>query len=204
MTTKILRKITIRDVVGSKSEILRIAQTGRTVTKGADGKDVYSADGAPVKLMTVIGRVNGFTPGESDMGSFLKLKGAFEATNLVTGEVFTDVGTCILPNFVSDLMANAMKSGADSVDFAVALSVVFDEAIPTMYKFEAESLLPAQESDSIAAIKAQLAGAGIALPKPAEKAQLQLPDLATAVVQELHAKKEEQPQEAVKKADRKR
>ncbi|MBK9497433.1 MAG: hypothetical protein IPO08_23505 [Xanthomonadales bacterium] len=175
MATKILKKLTIRDVVGGKAEILKAAQSGRSVSKDENGKDVYSATGVAVPLMSVIGRVHDFTPGQSDHGAFLKLKGDFEATNLVTGEVFSDVGTCILPNFISDLVANALKGGAQGVDFAVRVDTRYDEAAATMYVFDAVSLMPARESDSISAIKNALQAAGVALPAPAGLKALEAP-----------------------------
>lgn len=175
MATKILRKLTIRDAIGGKAEILKAAQSGRSVSKDENGKDVFSKEGASVPLLLVLGQVRGFVAGEGDNGAFLKLKGSFEGTNLQTGEVIQNVGVAILPNFISDLLAGAMTDGVDAVDFGVKISVKYDEAAATMYVFEAESLMPAQESKAITGIKAQLAAAGIALPKPAATPLLSAP-----------------------------
>lgn len=172
MATKILRKLTIKEVVGGKAEILKIAQTGK--------EKPDSTTGAPVDLLTIIGQVNSYQPGEGDNGSFVKLKGAFEATNLDSGEVIPVNGNAILPNFVADQIASALMDGAGSVDFAVKLTVSYDETAATMYKFGAESLLPVQSAEPVNALKAQLAGLGVSLPAPRKTPALPAPDAPSA------------------------
>lgn len=166
MGTKIVRKLTIRDVIGSKTEILKIAQTGQIKAKDAEGNDVVLPEGNWVKLCTFIGRVAKATPGQGDNGEFLKLAGEFEATNLISGEVIP-ASNAILPNFVSDAIGNAMNvEGAQAVEFAVVISVRYKETAAVMYEFSAESLLPPQQAQSVSALKAMLANQGIALPAP--------------------------------------
>lgn len=172
MATKILRKLTIRDVIGGKSAILDIAKTGRANDKATEG--------APVPLMTVIGQVSSIKPGEADNGPFVKLMGVFEAVNLQTGEVISDVGVAILPNFVSTQIANAIQAGGENVQFAVQLDVKFKESAAVGYEFEARSLMPTQESDAVKAIKQSLQAAGVMLPAPKTAPQLAAPAASSA------------------------
>lgn len=164
---KILRKLTIRDMIGGKTAILDVAKTGRASDTASEG--------SPVPLLMVVGHVTGVKPGEGDNGSFVKLMGSFEGTNLQTGEIVPDVGMAILPNFVSTQIASAIQSGAESVQFAVQIDVKYKESAAVGYEFEAKSLLPVQESDAIKAIKAQMTANGIALPQPVKTPQLAAP-----------------------------
>lgn len=158
MGTKILRKLTIRDAFGGKAECLKAAQTG--LTKPED------KTGSPVPILTIIGQVSDYATGNGDNGDFIKLKGSFEATNLMTGEVTSVNGVCILPNFIAENMALAIKAGAQAVDFAVSISVEYDETAATMYKFSAESLLPPTTAQPVSALKAQMQQLGIEMPVP--------------------------------------
>lgn len=163
--SKILKKLTIREFIGKKSEILAIAMTGRAVSKDDAGKDVFSATGKPVKVMRVLGQVSGFSTGESDFGSYVKLFGQFLATNMVTGEE-TPASTALLPNEVGEPLAAAVKAGAESVDFAVELYVEFDENAATMYKFSARSLIKPETPKPIQSLMARMESMGIELSKP--------------------------------------
>ena len=167
---KILRKLTIKEAIGGKAELLRIAMLGR---------EGNSSEGQPVKLLTIMGRVFSVKAGESDFGSFCKLVGEFEATNAQTGEVISEVSNCILPNFVGDGVASAIKNGASAVDFAIELSIRFKEDAATMYEFSADSLMPQVTANSVADIKARLAAANIALPAYVKPALLEAPKAAT-------------------------
>lgn len=153
---KLLRKLTVATAVGDKIKVLGYATLGR------EGE---AAEGKPVPLMTVIGRVTGLKAGsvnrtlpngEQMSSDYVKLKGNFEATNEQTGEITPNVGECILPNFVSDPIAGALRGGADSVDFAIRVDVKFKLAAATGYEFTAVSLLPIKQADSVNDIKRQL------------------------------------------------
>lgn len=166
--TKIISKLTIRDVVGGKPKILAAAMTGKA---NEDAKD-----GAPVPIMRVIGQVQGFQPGEGDNGAYIKLRGLFQATNLLTGEVVDNVPIAILPNTVGDLLAGIMVGGAKSVDFAIEVDVQYDEAAATMYVYSFRSLMKAATSAPVAAIQALLESSGVKLTPP----RLEAPKALTA------------------------
>lgn len=173
MAAKILRKLTIKEAVGGKAELLKIAQTGKEKPDSSTGK--------AIPILMVIGQAHGAVAGESDNGPYLKLKGEFEATNLVTGEIIPNVSTAILPNFVADMIASAMKANSDNpVDFGITFSVSYDETAATMYKFDAESLMPAEPARAVSAIKARLQQAGIALPTPVNVLALAAPAATNA------------------------
>lgn len=165
--TAILRKLTIATAVGGKETLLDIARQGKPSKEAAEG--------AFVPMLRVIGRVFKAKPGsvsrtmpngETIDSEFVKLIGEFSATNLETGEVFPNVAECILPNFVADSIASAMKSGADSVDFAVELTIRFKEKAATMYEFGCNSLIPVAKASSVNDIEARLASLGIEATPP--------------------------------------
>lgn len=175
MGQKLLRKLTLKEIVGGKAEILKVAQLGCIKGKDEAGKEIILPLGEVMPLCMILGRVSGYKPGESDLGSYIKLLGAFEATNLQSGEVVTMNGACILPNFIADAIGAALQNGADSVEFAVKVNVQYKEAAATMYEYSAESLLPPTESAPITGLKAMLASQGVALPKPANMLALDAP-----------------------------
>lgn len=161
---RLLRKLTVATAVGDKIKVLGYATLGR---KGE------AAEGDSVPLMTVVGRVTGLKAGsvnrtlpngEQMSSDYVKLKGNFEATNEQTGEITPNVGECILPNFVSDPIAGALRGGADSVDFAIRVDVKFKLAAATGYEFTAVSLLPIQQADSVNDIKRRLLALNGSLP----------------------------------------
>lgn len=175
--TKIISKLTIRDVVGSKPKILAAAMTGRANDEAKDGK--------PVPIMRVLGQVQGFQAGEGDNGAYIKLRGLFQATNLLTGEIIDNVPIAILPNTVGDLLAGIMVGGAKSVDFAIEVDVQYDEAAATMYVYSFRSLMKAATSAPVQAIQALLESSGVKLtaprleaPKDLTAAQLKAQDAA--------------------------
>jgi hypothetical protein len=180
MATKILRKLTLKEVVGGKAKILEVAQLGRVESTDDSGKKVFASVGIAVPLCTIIGQVRNYKADSSDLGPYLKLMGTFEATNLQTGEIVPVNGTCILPNFIADAIGTALQAGAEAVDFAVQVNAKYDEAAASMYVFEAESLLSPVEAAPISALKAAMLSAGIALPKPANVPALPAPTPAPA------------------------
>src|SRR5277367_1653847 len=159
---KILRKLTIRQVVGDKAVLLAAAQMGRDKSNGTS---------KPVPILRVVGQVVDFAPGESDAGPYVKLKGQFEATNLLDGTIISDVAVAILPNMIADRVSAALLGGAKAVDFAVEIDVNYDETAATLYVFSARSLLKAQDSAPLTSIYAKLAIEGISLTAPLKLAQ---------------------------------
>lgn len=137
---KLVGKISVRHVFGSKGEILSVVMQDKEVSH---------------KLMRVVGIASDIKTGEGDNGPWTGLKGQFKATNLVTGEVFQS-GQCFLPGVASDMVEGALKSGASAVEFGFDISVVFDENSATSYVYYAEPLFDTAENDPVALLSARL------------------------------------------------
>lgn len=163
MATKILKKLTIREAVGGKPALQQIVYAAATPNE--KGLPTVTP-GKPVEILQIIGFVQRVVAGESDNGPYMKLHGEFEAVNLVTGEVFSDVGTAILPNFLGDRIANAIKAGADNVQFGVKILAHYEETAATGYVFTAETLMTPQKSRNLEAIKSMILGTGNKLAGP--------------------------------------
>lgn len=133
---KISRKLTLRSF-GSIKEMRQLAETG---------------DGQEVPLCIITGMVNDAKMGQSDTGTFVKLSGAFQGKNLTTGELTDECGMCILPNYIVGPMVEAMKQGGYNVQFKVQFNI---KEVPTAaigYSYEAINLMPAQQSNVLAAL----------------------------------------------------
>lgn len=157
---KILKRLTIRDFIGQKEDLLAIAQTGK--------KNKDDAIGEPVTIMRVLGQVTGYRTGQSRDGAsaWVECTGTFHATNMQTGEVQKSVAKMILPNVVSEPLAAALKGGASSADFAVEIDVLFDRSTITMYQFEARTLMPVESTEAVTNIMARLENMGVKLAEP--------------------------------------
>jgi hypothetical protein len=161
MSTKVLTKLTMKEFIGKKAQLLAYAMTGK--------KNDDAVTGAPVKLLRVIGQVTGFKTDESDFGAYTQLNGVFVGTNMQTGEQ-VQVARAILPGAIGELLSNAIKNGAEAVDFAVEVYIEYDEAAATMYKFSTRSLIEPEVPKPIASIEAKLLASGIKLDAPLQLA----------------------------------
>lgn len=189
--SKILKKLTIREFIGKKSEILAIAMTGRPKGKDSKGADIFiGTAGEPVKVMRVLGQCTGFKADESDNGPYVQLSGQFVATNMITGEQVA-TARAILPDAIGEQVAGAVKGGAEAVDFAVEIYVEFDEAAATMYKFSAKSLMEMAVPKPIQSLEAKLLAAGVVLSAPLKLAAPVLSDEDKAKQAEAEKKADE-------------
>lgn len=208
MTTKILKKLTIREFIGRKPDLLAAAMLGRPKGKDDKGADIFiGTQGQPVKLMRVLGQCTGFKADESDNGPFVLLSGQFVATNMLTGEM-VQTARAILPDAIGELVSSAVKSGAEAVDFAVEIFVEYDEAAATMYKFTAKSLMEPETPKPIASLMARLEASGVKLSEPLKLAAPVLSDADKAKQAEAEAKadasqKEKEAEKAAPKGDAK-
>lgn len=159
--SKVLTKLTMKEFIGKKAQLLAYAITGK--------KSEESVTGAPVKLLRVVGQVTGFKTDESDFGAYTQLNGVFVGTNMQTGEQ-VQVARAILPGAIGELLSNAIKNGAEAVDFAVEVFIEYDEAAATMYKFSTRSLMAPEQPKAVDNIMAKLLAAGIELDAPLQLA----------------------------------
>lgn len=198
---RLIRKLTLRELVGSKSELLKAAYTGRE--GGIDGK---ASTGNPVAVAQILGRVNSVRsiPNETLGTVSAKLTGEFEGVNLLTGEVLTNAN-CILPNFVSDEIVEAIKAGGIGVQFGVKFFVKFDEKSAVGYVFEAESLMKPRQSSGISALRQAIESQGVALAGVTEAPKLTnamsdvRPEPEAELGEQVGPEPESKPQPKVKK-----
>lgn len=136
MAAEILRKLTIKG-----------CGFGVTTIKEIVNKDNEKAD-----LLKVVGITTGAKAGQTDKGEYLKLMGDFRAVNMQTGETF-QAASCILPSFISDSLAEALKS-SPRVEFAIMVGAKYDASAITEYIYTVTPLIQAKESDQMAALLA--------------------------------------------------
>lgn len=122
----ILRKMTLREIVGTKAEMLAIANSGK---------------GQKVPVCEIVGQVNAIKPGEGTNGSFVKLMGVFQAKNLITGELSNQIDVAILPNYVANPIAAAVAGGATGVQFGIRFYLTANATSAVGYVFDAEDLI---------------------------------------------------------------
>lgn len=137
MAKRILKKLTLREILGSKQKCLALALTGAT----ADEEGEFKGTGKLVDAAIITGRVFDCKVGEGDNGTFIKLMGNFQGKNLATGNLTEEVGICIMPNHVANRIASAIAQGSRNIEFKVKFLIRFNETAATQYEFEAENLV---------------------------------------------------------------
>ncbi len=101
-----------------------------------------------LSVMRVVGIARRIVTGESDYGAWIKLKGEFHATNLLTGEEFHS-STCMLPEVASDLVENALADENNkSVEFGFDITVGPSDT-PIGYEYGALSLIAPSQEDPL-------------------------------------------------------
>jgi hypothetical protein len=138
------------------------AVTLRKLTIKTCGLDIATikaalATGSKVDVLSIVGTSNGTRTGTTVIGEFLELKGMFAATNLVTGEIFNSA-KCILPNFISEQLGDAIEQTGD-VEFGVVIVAIKNEKSVTGYQFEVRSLIDAQPNDRMSKLMALMPAA---------------------------------------------
>lgn len=142
MSGTLLKKITTKTVMGKVKEA--IAGLG----------DKFQQN---TPAMRVLGIANGVQTGESDYGPWVKFKGEFKATNLLTGEEFRS-RSCMLPELASDELEAALSDeNNDSVEFAVDVTVNPSENT-IGYEYGIIPLVEAQRDDPLARLSSQVDG----------------------------------------------
>lgn len=121
-------------------------------------------DKKTVSLYSVYGIANGVQTGESDYGSWSKLKGSFEAVRISDGEVFQS-GACILPEPVNSMISaelqqvdNDGKRVTQSVQFSFEVGVKRTETA-IGYEYVATTLVESGGADPLAALRKETAKA---------------------------------------------
>ena len=178
MAAKLLKKITVADC-GIDMKALLMAKVMPAAQTGKDANDmpILADKGPSVPLLRIMGVVVGASVGNRTMpdnsrSEWLAFKGQFEATNLITGEVYQS-GACIMPGALPDMLYGAIKNDDGTfknAEFAVEFGAHYDKGAATSYVFDTKTLLAPKESDAMAALKAQVAQTAGLLAAPAEGA----------------------------------
>lgn len=148
---QLLRKISAATVIGGKNVVL---------------EECFKDKTTPHDLYQVVGLCTGIKTGKdkqnkNDDGSpkdWTALTGSFQATNLMTGEVFRS-GVCFMPSFVTDAVAGQLNDEVDTVRFAFKIGAHFDAESVTSYVYDATPLMEPAEGDPLSLLAAQFEGA---------------------------------------------
>lgn len=165
-----LKKITVRDVMGNKAGLLPVVAS--MVAEGVNGKDP-----APVVLCKILGLASKAKPGISRQTEkeFVRFVGEFVAINALTGQRFAS-GAAILPGAAENLIYGALGQMNDSgvaervVEFGIEVAVKFDKTSATSYVFDIRSLVEPKASVPLQALleKAGAETPALAAPKAPE------------------------------------
>lgn len=106
-----------------------------------------------IDVMEVMGVVTGVQTGTTSFGDFMKLVGSFEATNLLTGEVFVS-GKCILPSVINDLVAGQVRP---DTKFAFAFVIGIEEDDNAIgYKYNFQPLVKIEGDKALDSLRAEI------------------------------------------------
>ena len=163
-----LRKLTIANTGWTKGAIFAelMANCGVMQDNGKGKEIQVLPDGSQVSLMKIVGETTSAEPGQTDTGEYIKLKGTFQAINCDTGEVFT-AAVCILPNFISDQLAEALKFSS-KVEFAIEIGAKAKSNAVTGYEFTCTSLMEAKPTSAMEKLLALAGMSGNLLQAPTE------------------------------------
>lgn len=130
-------------------------------------------DKSDLLVMRVIGQASKSITVNTDFGASIGFIGNFEATNVITGEVFRS-GKMFLPPVAANLLDGAVAAAnGGAVDFAFDIGVKeADNQIG--YEYTASPLIEAGANDPISILKANLIKNAPALPAPTKAPQPQL------------------------------
>jgi len=123
---ELIGKISVKTVIGNKKTI-------------NDAVSTYK--GASVPIMRVVGRVTGIERGSSTYGEWLALKGNFQATNILTGEIFMS-GTAFLDTtYCKTIEDELIKEEVSVVEIAVDVNAATSATSQSGYIYSLRPLL---------------------------------------------------------------
>lgn len=155
MSTTPLRKITPGTIIGEN--IAAMIRGGKI--PGAE------KDGATIPIIELFASVAAVEVKETDLGPSLKMLGAFEATNILTGEVF-DAPVAYLPGLIADRVGSAFAGEQEgAVQFAGTLTLKIDHKASTGYTY---GFIPKvmKSVDALASLKAEVLALAAPIPAP--------------------------------------
>lgn len=182
---KVVKKLSMKTIVGSKADILTAAMTGRENDKAPVGK--------PVTIARMMGIATKIQTGETDNGPWVAIIGTHKAINVFTGDEVRS-SKAFLPAPADDMIAAQLAmEGVDSVEYAIDVNVHYDESAITSYVYGVEVLQEPTENDPLNALEKTLGLPG--LPAPVQLSEEQ----KAAAAKETKAKEDAEAKEAAKK-----
>lgn len=155
MAINALKKITIRDVLKGKPEMVTVKVPN--AAGGTDDKAVAVA----ADLVLLYGRAINHRIGTTPLGEFMEYLGSFEARRIKDGEIFQS-SRIIFPPIAADMAQSAYlmaKKGDDSamVDLSFVVGVEPDPTGITGYKYTCKPIRTgAADSDPLAELRSSL------------------------------------------------
>lgn len=145
---------TNNETVGKKT-IKKIASA--TVFGDSDDIKKY-IDGGEKELYKVFGLITDVKIIETTMGISPQFKGAFEAMNCETGEIFTS-STCYLPSVIADLITANKQEGV-TMQFAGTVLAEYSKKSAVGYTYSFIPAVNIQESDALINLRNQTLAIG--------------------------------------------
>lgn len=153
MSKQILSKLSIKTAVGDTKQ--------------------FKAFEKQTPVLRVIGLVRAKETGTTTYGDFVRFKGEFHATNLLTGEASVSA-VCFLPSPVDQMLADVLNGRAEGdknpVEFGFDIDVLPDPATEVGYQYRVRTLVEAKQSDPMEDLMAKLnSAAPLAIAAPVIK-----------------------------------
>lgn len=136
-----------------------------TVAGKVDLKKLIDAE--KIALMNVYGIATSKKIIATDYGDAVRFIGQFRAVNLETGELFQS-SRMYLPSAMADDLDGAL-SGGGTAEFAVRVSVIYDDTVASKYYYDGEDLVKPANNDAMLALESKMQTAAKALPNPNKK-----------------------------------
>lgn len=157
MSKQILSKLSIKTAVGDTKQ--------------------FKAFEKQTPVLRVIGLVRAKETGTTTYGDFVRFKGEFHATNLLTGEASVSA-VCFLPSPVDQMLADVLNGRAEGdknpVEFGFDIDVLPDPATEVGYQYRVRTLVEAKQSDPMEDLMAKLnSAAPLAIAAPVIKSDAQ-------------------------------
>lgn len=138
---QLIKKIGSKQVLGNVAALIKEIFNPET-----------SKDGDVVRAYTVIGIASSIKTGAGTYGEWLAFVGQFEATNLITGEVF-GATQAFVQEPLSTIFANALRESDSPIEFAFAVSLKRRDDLERGYEYTVEPIVTTQKADPLAHLK---------------------------------------------------
>lgn len=148
MPATLLKKISAKTVMGNVKEIAKGMKDG-------ERKDLFK----------ILGVCTGFKQDESTYGQYTEFHGNFFAINMLSGEEFEGSKAFLIDPWTGMLLG--ALEGNESVEFAITVSIIARDDLPTGYEYVGSPMVETKRADPLAALK-QAAGLA-ALPAPTDE-----------------------------------